>query len=192
MRDLDTLIQSYKIMLNQFLSKYNIIGAHMIYLFYLAMKYKKPEVFEKVFLDTVSYNAYIQSDLKNFVEQYFDNPWIKSTIAILSADTNLQNTLLRAFCDNKGESLEGFYKVQSVKANEVSLVCNNTDGDWNSTHPSFPIAIFKDKSMGNVIFLPDLLRWKKIKFRTYREHLHKQLEMFSYLTEPDSSHETII
>lgn len=40
LRDLDTIIQSYKIMLDNFLSEYTMVAAHIIYLFYLTLKYK--------------------------------------------------------------------------------------------------------------------------------------------------------
>ena len=189
LRDLDTLIQSYKIMLNRFLQNYTMLGAHEIYLFYLTIKYKKPRMFENVFL-----SPNISGELDSFVENNFsDNPWIISSVETLKANLPLYRVPLRAFCDEKGKGANELYRIDHLKGNMIFFKKGgDINEDWNCIHPSNKIDDFEIMSMGNVIFYPDLRRWKVIKHRTYREHLHKQLEMFNFLTGIDASYETEI
>lgn len=53
LRNLNTIIQSYKIMFNNFLFNYNDASAHMIYIFFLSLKYKFPKLFSSIFIDSL-------------------------------------------------------------------------------------------------------------------------------------------
>lgn len=190
LRDLDTFIQTYKIMLNRFLNNYTIIGAHEIFLFYLAIKYKYPRMFERVFLSSCISN--ISDDLEPFVRKNFpDNPWLISSVESLKSTLQLQQ-LPMAFCDECGNASGDLYKLNHLKEDGIYCIKNINEGKWASVHPFYKISEFKTKSMGNIIFYPDIRRWKTIKHRTYCEHLHKQLEMFNFLTGIDASYETDI
>jgi hypothetical protein len=41
---------------------------------------------------------------------------------------------------------------------------------------------FEGSSISNILFDADLLKWDRIRYMTYREYLHKQLEMYNFFS----------
>lgn len=175
LRDLDTLLQSYKILLGYFLHKYKVMGAHYIYLFYLTMKYKRPQLFNKVFSG---------EGVQNFSE-------------LIKTESGLSKLV----SNNKFLS-KSIYRIDKTIAPRGSIALNRADGEQesdtltilsiiNDTEIAYRGArgegrISWDISIDNVIFQPDL---KKIldmggleKFN-YKDYIHKQLEVYNFVDE---------
>ncbi len=63
LRDMDTVIQSYKIMVNNFLFNHDNIEAHMIYIFFLSLKYKQPNLFNLIFINKSPNKNYTENEI---------------------------------------------------------------------------------------------------------------------------------
>ncbi len=176
LRDLDTVLQSYKIMLNNFLGEYKMVGAHMIYLFYLSLKYKQPQKFNSIFIDSSQYKTYLENEFKVFAEKVTKyNKWIMDTIIVMKSGTLLSETDLKPSCNNYGESGDGYgWFVGNVK-NDCMFYRHKHSGK------RYDCFLKENGSVGNVLFYPDLMKWDEIKSMTYREYLHKQLEMYNFI-----------
>lgn len=175
LRDLDTVLQSYKIMLSNFLVNYNLIGAHMIYIFYLSLKYKKPEMFSKIFIEKIVHKESDVNDFYRFVSISFSkNIWLNATI--------------NAFKENGVLSEKHFtiYNYRGVKDDSYNLIIKKV----NSDNIRFEYAAYPQQfttrsitslgSLNNILFWPDIENWEEIKNFTFREYLHKQLEMYGF------------
>lgn len=183
LRDLDTLLQSYKIMLSNFLREYKMIGAHMIYIFYLALKYKKSDMFYKTFLDTASYKGFIQTELIPFIENNFEsNNWLKATSDIMYVDKPLCEMELQTYCNGRGESeCRTYMKIESIENNKIIAVYR-TDAYGIKRNEQIILDNRADQSTGNILFDQDIRKWEDIKNMKYREYLHKQLENYNFIS----------
>ena len=174
LRDLDTIIQSYKIMLDNFLSKYHTSIAHTMYLFYLTLKYKNPELFYNLIVNT-------PSRVINHIEQYFkinkfvdNNNWLN--LEILHETKKLKDMALSVLLNTFGNtSYENAY-ITDVNDHKVTI----TYYKENNFTSSMEDTITEEGCIGNILFYPDLQNWDTIKNYTYREYLHKQLEMYNF------------
>lgn len=180
LRDFDTVLQSYKIMLDNFLKNYKMVGAHMIYIFYMSLKYKCPRLFNKVFIDTaeVSCKEVIKTELASLIEKICpENKWIMASIQVMKEDLILEKMEVQAECDERGDSESHLkYRIVTVEDKEVTLSYQNGGfGRYKQNKRRNPI-----KSFGNIIFDKDLEKWEEIKNMTYRQYLHKQLEMYNF------------
>lgn len=174
LRDLDTIIQSYKIMLDNFLSKYHTSIAHTMYLFYLTLKYKNPELFYNLIVNT-------PSSVINHIEQYFkinkfvdNNNWLN--LEILHKTKKLKDMALSVLLNTFGNtSYENAY-ITDVNDHKVTI----TYYKENNFTSSMEDTITEEGCIGNILFYPDLQNWDTIKNYTYREYLYKQLEMYNF------------
>lgn len=187
LRDLDTIIQTYKIMLDNFLHKYRMVGAHIIYLFYLTLKYKEPEFFDKLVVNSSSDIFALLSDYPRIKEFIENNSWLNESIEHLYETKHLKDIDMYCGYDDKGESpCSG--KVFIVGFNDGSMKIKYLFGEdgfktWNTRK----IDTTETECVDEILFYPDLKNWEKIKNYTYREYLHKQLEMYNFMKEEKES-----
>jgi len=180
LRDLDTVIQSYKIMLNSFLKEYHMVAAHMIYVFCIALKYKKPRLFEETFIE--AFNREKFKEIEEIISRHFNeySP-IKAMISQLINGKSLQYICVHPFCDGEGKSSWQVCRLDKVKGDAAYFT--DRMGYFGGRYTTNTIKEFVATSMGNILFYPDIIRWEEIKHRTLREHIHKQLEMFNFIEE---------
>lgn len=179
LRELDTIIQSYKMMLDNFLSQYEMVGAHIIYLFYLTMKYKKPTLFNELIVNIPSAVS-IQISQHPKIKQLADNNfWLG--LEKLRESTPLKEREMICGYDNKCESN---YKkgviIKKVVNDRLEVKYKCSDNGYKYWE-SMQIAMLKDECVGEILFYPDMQNWENIKNYTYREYLHKQLEMYNFV-----------
>lgn len=168
LRDIDTVIQSYKILNNTQLHKYSIIGAHCVYLFYLTLKYKKPDVYNEIFAKkTVQKNVVTQLE-KDFCFDGTEGVYINDSIRSLDNNEQLMTRSM------------ALYELGrlSYRAFRIKKIQNNSILSYNdfSTIRMDDISIW-----GNILFYPDLKNWDEICTYTYREYIHKQLENYNFI-----------
>ena len=84
-------MQSYKILNNTKLKEYKMIGAHLVYLFYLTLKYKKPDEYYEIFIKK-SQSGDVITRLQN--EFYFDKreaQYVNDSLSALDNDDKLKD-----------------------------------------------------------------------------------------------------
>lgn len=184
LRDLDTIIQSYKIMLDNFLYKYKMVGAHIIYLFYLTLKYKEPEFFSELFITLPPNLLTDQSRYPKIRYLAEFNIWIN--LGSLCDDKPLKEKEMHNSCNSRGDlSNEGAWFINKFIENgilEIKYISGESGfKQWHTCS----LSISNSESVDKILFYPDLQNWDNIKNYTYREYLYKQLEMYNFAEEKE-------
>lgn len=168
MRDIDTFIQIYKIMLDNFLNKYEYLAAHKIYLNALAMKYKRTDLFTNF----VSNKPLINEDkISAFVDKHvfladFKDAFIKTTI--------LKNKKFCLRSRDQGLVYIGGNRKIIVNTNNNIELYQEKSRDNRSPHPY---------CFDYIITVDDLKNWKDIENLTMAEFIHRKLEMYDFIVE---------
>ena len=175
LRDLDTIIKNYKIMFDNFLKDYKLSLAHLLYLFFLTFKYKKPNLFESVFI--------AKNKDKNLLEEYDKLkgyasaaiPSVACALKHIRDDNILLELHLPLFCDYTGRLGHDHVSIISVSNNSIQYKKTRTDIITR------PISNDSYQSYNNMLFAPDLENWEQIKKYTYGEYIHRQLENYNFV-----------
>lgn len=179
LRDLDTIIQTYKIMLDNFLCKYQMVAAHIIYLFYLTLKYKEPELFNELVVNLPSVYSTRMNQHSKIHQLAENNIWIE--LEKLHENVSLKEKKMYCSCyDNQGEctSTKEWFITRFIDDN-VEIKYKTELNSWNIGN----LGMSDDECIDKMLFYPDLEKWEQIKDYTYREYLHKQLEMYNFTKE---------
>ena len=176
LRDLDTVLQSYNIMLNNFLKEYHMFGAHMIYLFYLSLKYKQPHIFHELFVEKSS-DARLISDRISSFKEWLNNVWVDSSIDVMEKDLELQEIRFQGFFDDNSDLEKALGRYYKSFQNGQMLFVDNNPSELSPRQKNIQERL----SLDNILFYPDMIKWNNIKHMTYREYLHKQLEMYNFV-----------
>lgn len=172
LRDLDTVIQSYKIMVNNFLFNHDNVDAHMIYIFFLSLKYKQPNLFNLIFINKPPNKNYTENEMFKKLQQYFrKNVCIQSALNYIYKHEQLCECTFNL--DKEGVP----FKIVRINNQGYLQVAHSHNGYW---HESAQLVNLLGRSLSNVLFFCDLKAWENIKNMTYREYLHKQLEMYNF------------
>lgn len=172
LRDLDTVIQSYKIMVNNFLFNHDNIEAHMIYIFFLSLKYKQPNLFNLIFINKSPNKNYTENEIFKRLHQYFrKNVCIQSALNFIYKREQLCECTFNL--DKEGVP----FKIVRLSNQGYLQVAYSYNGSW---HASSQLINVLGRSLSNVLFFYDLKVWDDIKNMTYREYIHKQLEMYNF------------
>ena len=173
LRDIDTVISSYKIMLDAFLRKYSHLEAHSMYLFYLVLKYKDVEEFNNLFL-----KGGIPSRITQM--QFDDFPCIEEALnSFDSLIEDLDYVIISAYEPDGVTSYSGnLMNIKEVKEDKMYLKDMETGENVSCT-----LEITDDVKLNDFLFAPDIAKWEDIKYIKYGEYIHRQLEMFDFVYE---------
>lgn len=172
LRDMDTVIQSYKIMVNNFLFNHYNIKAHMIYIFFLSLKYKQPNLFNLIFINKSPNKNYTENEIFKRLQQYFiKNVCIQSAFNFIYKREQLRECTFTL--DKKGVP----FKIVRLDNRGYLQVAYSYNGYWMESSQLVNVSGY---SLSNVLFFHDLKVWDDIKNMTYREYIHKQLEMYNF------------
>lgn len=177
LRDLDTIIQSYKIMLDNFLGEYHMVAAHIVYLFYLTLKYKKTELFDILILNTPNSISEQLKQYPKISKLVNNNIWID--LSLLYDKDKFEKKEIHGTYNSSGEMIfNGVFFIKNVTHDKISIKYHSNSNltYWDST----TLTNTDIKCIGKILFSPDLQNWDTIKNYTYREYLHKQLEMYNF------------
>lgn len=168
-RDLHTVLQSYKIMLRNFLSEYVLIEAHQIYFFLLVLKYKYPLIFNKLFYSQVSQNLSnigFPDDLKPLMKKAH----ISEILNYISGQKAIKISV----------------KHITFEMNETLTFNPRNDTLYGEIHhDEYTIqrqsAIIPEDFKEQVLFYPDIAKnLNNLKNTTYSDYYFKRLENFDF------------
>ena len=163
LRDMDTVIQSYKIMVNNFLFNHDNIEAHMIYIFFLSLKYKQPNLFNLIFINKSPNKNYTENEIFKRLHQYFrKNVCIQSAFNFIYKREQLHECTFTL--DKEGVP----FKIVRLDNRGYLQVAYSHNGYWME---SSQLVNVLGCSLSNVLFFHDLKVWDDIKSvsRTTRE-----------------------
>lgn len=179
LRDIDTIIQSYGIMLKNFLGEYKMVGAHFIYIFYLSLKYKKPDLYNDIFVNKVSYVEKVSPILRTIITRNFlSNPWLESSEDMFYTDKSFSDIIFSLNCDSEGKKSHIKGKIKRLDENDYLLYIIQSQSHFTNSDKTLHGNYY---SANNVLFYPDLKGWEEISNLKYKEFLHRKLEMYSFV-----------
>lgn len=179
LRDIDTIICSYKIMLDSFLREYIILDAHFQYLFYLVLKYKDVNEFNAMFI-----KGNISENMRNISYHKFEN--MREPVG--NINTNIENMEYKIITESEPNGLKtmqgDILTVLSVEADKIILRTKQ----YSSIKGT--LSIEDDMSLNHLLFSPDIKKWEKIRKMKYGRYIHQQLEMFNFIETSQTYEET--
>ena len=169
LREIDTLLQSYRIIFDNFLNQYYHYDAHRLYLFLLCLKYKNITFFNLLFSGNPTYQQNLSASNEQ-IYKYMDVLYFLKQ-------------LLRK--DNKPLKHKSFtmYSI-SNKAIKGSLVISKVSDSAISYDAGFNLEMIEiDQyiNLNNLLYYPDIIKWEDIKLYNLKQYLHHQLEMYNFL-----------
>lgn len=167
LRDIDTIIQSYKILYDTKLKDYAIVDVNLVYLFYLILKYKRPEVYHNIFISNVNIENTVGQLIKEFRYNLCKNEFFNASI-----DGLLNNSKLYKSKMNICTGSDVIVRNETISSVDGKSFRFNNDYKYGT--------IGDNTNWGKILFAPDLLKWNEISNYTYREYIHKQLENYNF------------
>ncbi len=170
LRDIDTIMISYYILIQSFLHKYKDYEAHYLYLVCLVIKYKYPSLFHK---------------LAN--EQYSEQD-----LGVFRTGRAGQNSTYIRLLENAGKKIadrDTNYKLYTYENKEIAnmrgisfsdTIINyytKVDGHWLARYIECSENI---TSIDGLFFIEDRSEWDNCKGMSYGMYIHKKLEMFNF------------
>jgi len=185
LRDISTLIQNYMLMYESFLHVYQLIEAHMLYISLLIVKYKDMNFYAKLqktkVVDRVRIGDVFYSDEQKALLSACDS------LGDAVSGTSMANTDFNLLKNGQKETNS---KVRIVGADKkltygqvrVLYEFQTSEGKAQRT-----IQIGNERSLNNILFIPDLQKWDRIKQLTPMEYFRCQLEMFNFAFPADAT-----
>lgn len=171
LRDIDTIICSYRIMLDSFLKEYILVEAHGFYLFYLILKYKDVLTFNNIFLKNN-----VPEELRRLEFAGFSN--IKESLRnVTRTIDNLEYKIISEYYKDGMQLQTGEYlKVAGVQEDKLYVKRRGSSSQLQQY-----AGVTDDMNLNGILFAPDIKKWEEIKNMQYGHYIHQQLEMFNFV-----------
>ena len=177
LRDISTIMATYRIMFQVFLNRYPDISAHQLYLHLLCIKYKNPSDYIKL-----CFCEFTEEEVNLKFKEYVSNT-IETT----------QETARRMIHFTQNRAI-GRLNYQTYNS-EGGLIVDQRlfidfyktgEGNQEKLHYSLQNVgntdfIFRDMdNLGQILYYQDLLKWGDIRYLTIGQYYYQQLEMFNF------------
>lgn len=169
LRDLDTVLKSYNIMLDIFLKNYKVILAHYNYIFLMIMKFKNIDLYNSIFYKhdkeaRVKEVASLREKLKEYL----------GLANVLKNVNNIINDLLLQKNDSVGNLFGNEFIILEVKDRKLYYEQNQS---------KYYTEIETSDGLSLILFEPDLKIYNSIYKITYGNYICQKLEMFNFVNE---------
>lgn len=185
LRDISTVFQTYMLMYEYFLHSYQLIEAQKLYISLLIVKYKDMDLYNRL-RKTKDINRIRLGDVFYTDEQK----------ELLSSCDSLGNAVSGCSMMNMDFdfNLNG-EQESNAKMNIIAVDTNIFEGhlkvvyefDANRRRVQHALQLDDRGSFNNILFIPDLQKWDRIKQLTPIEYLYNQLEMFNFAFPADET-----
>lgn len=184
LRDITTIFESLRLMLDAFLISYRALDAVKLYFCFLLIKYKYLDLFQGLFSGKktlVNLGAYVNDELG-----FTLNPDIQGKLkTIYDSDIIASHPFIVA--DFDGNRRGGGSTILSVVNDAKDTIVIN----WRLHEPGTPTsqpARYDDLiCLDDVLYVPDIRKWEQIKGLTLAQYYHRQLEMFDFVLPADEA-----
>ena len=176
-RDLETVGKVYELMYSIFLKKYQNHCAYSLYWLLLCSKYKQPLLFDEWINSKNSEIDY------PFLSEQADNLPSELLRQIETVSTqDPMNLVPFSIRESPNFPYEPGNKIVVFTIdNDRTAVEVDYDTAENAYSGFFMKRIETNGDVSGVLFLPDLLNWRKINHLTLRQYYCQQLEMYTFL-----------
>lgn len=184
LRDLTTIINSYKILHTMFLDAYIDSHAHIFYIFLLFLKYKHKDIYDlltsekeidvnlaELLVKKLGFNV-----TRNIFEQ-IEQLNNKDNIGSKHHDIFISDKLDRSGCSIKGVEIIN-REPKQIKL-DLSIGTNAKDDT----------SVFYNEgvNLGRTLYYPDLILWDHVKSMSLPKYIKQQLEMFNFALPADET-----
>lgn len=165
LRLIDSIITTFFLLWNTFLSDHNCSQAYILYFFTLFLKFRYPQMYH-----TLSQTSTSNSDFADTLISFSHSNETISALANLYS-CKIENSTLNLHHNDTVETICSF-EVTGVnqivyKSSSYTVSCNLSQSD----------------SVNRLLFFDDLTRFGEIKHLTYGQYIHRQLEMYNPLSQ---------
>ena len=197
LRDITTIIETYKVMFDSFLREYKDYQFHYLYIFLLTLKYKRTSEYSDFLINTRGESSNLAS-IKNSLPQISKkestilndqvrrvaNPNLLKSIEFgiyncdverrdqISGSTGFYIGAIRPGFDNNGKKL-------LLISTRIKSASNDT------TFPGTDILLSEREVLNDVLDFNDLLKWGDIQGISLGQYYYQQLEMFNFALPAD-------
>lgn len=164
LRDIETVYSNFLILENHQLKYTTCYSAYSLYLFLLILKYKKMEVFNKIFLDK-------------------DTNVLKEAILFKYNDSEIfSNSVITDIIENNVIKEMEFYIHNSNIGSVVTKIYMVKDGyiEYVKNRGKHSYMYDSDISLSDILFEDDLKKWENIKDKTVLNYIQENLEFFDF------------
>lgn len=145
----------------------------MIYIFFLSLKYKYPKLFSSIFISKSPDTNYTRDNTYIKLNSFFNGNYsIKSAMSFLAK----KETLSECRFDIPKGNYYPFKIIKPLNKFHLEVVFPSSER-WDS---GIKQISFAGSNVSNILFSSDFTKWDDIKNMTYREYLHKRLEMYNF------------
>lgn len=174
LRDIESIYSNFLLLENNQLKNTTCYSAYSLYLFLLILKYKKMELYNKIFLtmeesvcSDVSISKYATSKIFSI-----------EVLRIIMQRIQIKESKFRV-----RNRISNFYAKLTKVTNKEFLFREETDG-------ALQMLVYEDYiSLSDCIFYDDLLKWENIKDKTVLNYIQENLEFFDFENTPISAEE---
>ena len=172
-RDIDTIGNVYKLMIEVVLKYYHNQKAYILYWFLLCQKYKYPLRFSN------QMDGLLSIDEKSIFFTLSSNPLQKYLVSVLHQVENNSSIKNLVLTDEESNPNSNWY-IKDVRVDPEGTIDFRICQDKES-YMYKPIRITNESAIAGFLFYPDLFRWDEIKDLTPGQFLLRQMEMFNFL-----------
>lgn len=188
LREVVSVLSSYKILNSTFLKKYCDVTAHEIYLFLLVMKYKRPHEFRRLLEGNMTF--------RQIENEYSENVLIGSNAA---EPTSRRIKFFSNRMQIKDISFEIYNFVKFSKTSEkrfLRFIASYNENKESELHYLLipgknnepgGYEFRREESLSQILYFNDLLKWDEIKDLTICQYYFRQLEMFDFVLPADEA-----
>lgn len=176
LRDMRTVFHNYNVLNHTILKQYqNIPNAHILYFYFLTMKYKMPVLFYNA-VNSINeeFKDYLNSHAIPFIIDTIDEEKSKQFYKdfIESFNNNAIEKIIFSIINLSIDSPYGEYKIKCFNdiENKIEL-CGRGDG----------VNINDEISASMVLYKPDIVNYDRIKNYSVMEYIYRQLEMCDFI-----------
>jgi len=188
LRDVLSLISTYRILFAVCLVNYPDFSAHQLYLYLLLLKLKKSNDYEQLLNGSINDDEIRKNYQENILLKEGSNDNGQSRrFQLLGANRRIRDTTYMTFECISGETQKGRLFTRFL----ITGNANNPDMKYfiNTGHPQEAGGYeFKDtENLEQVLYYEDLKKWDQIKHLTLGQYYYQQLEMFNFALPADNT-----
>lgn len=180
LRDIDTLLKSSEILEETLLKRYSSPVAHWLYIFFLTMKYKRPDLFEEILNpDEKRSNSTFSKETRKYLEKIkkVNLSFSKIDSLFLSNHRIKEGGLFAT--KNNGFRMQGIIeRIEEGDEKSTIIVHMKNEGRFSRY---FRIYEKDEPNLEGMLFYPDFKKWEEIKEMTFGQYIRSNLEFYDFV-----------
>ncbi len=190
-RNITTLFETYKIMLDSFLGRYKSTDAFIFYFYLLFLKLKFPSFYNFLVSDNVG-----QSDVFSFLEkhkQIFYDDTLEKQLKVFIINDSLEQASLQIYpLDYRSEdSLDSHGGINRItiteNGKEPHYIFQRIIGGGVDNPQIHVFECDGNICLDYLFYYEDMKKWEEIKSLTPAQYFRRQLEMFDFVLPADEA-----